>query len=115
MASAREWNVSVSRSMGETPSRNERSVSQENSSWASTVPGSERFTPQCFLPRGALPGPGMGVVVDVAHLGARNIGVDLGSLEAGVAQQLLDGHQIQTALQKMGGEGMPQGVRRGFF
>ena len=54
-----------------------------------------------------------GVVLEdfVAQAGAVDVDVDLGRGDALVAQHLLDGTQVGTALEQVGGEAVAQGVR----
>ena len=57
----------------------------------------------------------MGLGVGLQQLPRIHGGVNLGGGQRGVAQQFLHTAQIAAALQNMGCEGMPQGMRRGFF
>ena len=59
-----------------------------------------------------LHGPGVGLTVDIFDLLIHQVGVDLGGRNVRVAQHLLDGTQVRTVLQQVGGEGVAQGVGR---
>src|SRR5690606_15007593 len=58
------------------------------------------------------PRPGMGVKIGPAQVLPGHVGVDLGGGDAGVTQEFLDGAQVGAALEHVGGEGVPQGMRR---
>src|SRR5215470_6271961 len=68
--------------------------------------------PRAIYARGGLR-PRVSVAVDLEQALGVDRGVDLGRRQRGVAQQLLDGAEIAAARQQVGGEGMPQRVRRG--
>ena len=55
----------------------------------------------------------MGGAIGGAERGVREMGVDLGRRQAGVAEQLLDRAQIRPSFQQVRGEGVAQGVRTG--
>src|ERR671911_1535008 len=55
--------------------------------------------------------PRMCLEVDLLQLLAREVGVELGGREVGVAEHLLDRAEVATARQQMGGEGVAEGVR----
>lgn len=57
----------------------------------------------------------MGIVVDFQQSCGVDTGIDLGGGKAGMAEQFLNGTQIAAAGQKMGGEGMAQGMWRRIF
>ena len=48
----------------------------------------------------------MGLVVHVLQLLAHQLSIDLGGGNIGVAQHLLNGVEVGTVFQQMGGEGM---------
>ena len=52
----------------------------------------------------------MGLVVDFAEVAPRDVGVDLGGGEAGVAEEFLDGAQVGAGLEQVGGEGVAERV-----
>lgn len=54
--------------------------------------------------------PRMSPVVHLTQPISRDVGVDLGGVEAGMTQQSLDRSQIRTVLQQMGGTGVAQQV-----
>ena len=56
-------------------------------------------------------GPRVGVEVDLLQLLAREVGVELGGREVGVAEHLLDRAQVAAAGQQVRREGVAQGVR----
>ncbi|ENN89583.1 hypothetical protein RHSP_59864 [Rhizobium freirei PRF 81] len=56
---------------------------------------------------------GMGAVIDLEQPRGVDAGIDLCRRQAGVAKQLLDGAQIATTGQEMGGEGMTKRMRCG--
>src|SRR5882757_4565140 len=56
--------------------------------------------------------PRMRRPVDGAEAGGIDVGVALGSRQARVSEQFLDGAQVAARTEQMGGEGMAQGVRR---
>src|SRR5690606_20056669 len=55
--------------------------------------------------------PGMRRLIDAQKLRGVDLGVALGGRERGVAEQFLDGTEIATTGQQMGGEGMAEGMR----
>src|SRR6476646_11043485 len=57
-------------------------------------------------------GPGVGLEVRLAHVIGGHVRVHLGRLDAGVAEHLLDAAQVAAALEQVGGERVPQRVRR---
>ena len=59
-----------------------------------------------------LHGPGVGLAVDILDFLVHQTGVYLGGRDVRVAQHLLDGTQVRTVLQQVGGEGVAQGVGR---
>src|SRR5215471_6537836 len=56
-------------------------------------------------------GTGMRGVVDGAEAFARQVRVDLGGREIGVAEQLLHGAEVRTSLEQMGGVRVSERVR----
>ena len=57
-------------------------------------------------------GPRMELVVHLAQPLARDVGVDLGGRDVGVAQHGLQRPQVRAPLEQMGGEGVAEHVRR---
>ena len=49
----------------------------------------------------------MHLIVEGAEPGLMHMGVDLGGADICVAQHGLDGTEVGTVIQKMGGKGMP--------
>ena len=49
--------------------------------------------------------------IDLAQARHRHMGVDLGGIERGVAQQLLHEAQVRTGVEQVGGVAVPQLVR----
>src|SRR6185437_3541845 len=64
-----------------------------------------------LTPPGALR-PGVCLEVRLAHVVGRHVRVHLGRLDAGVAEHLLHAAQVAAALEQVGGERVPQRVRR---
>ena len=58
-------------------------------------------------------GAGVRTRIDVKQAGGIDRCIDLRRGKAGVAEQLLQAAQVSTGRQEMGGEAVPQGVRRG--
>ena len=52
----------------------------------------------------------MGLVVDLPQPCDAVVGVDLSGLQRGVAEELLDFTHVRSAVEQMGGEGVPQHV-----
>ncbi len=51
------------------------------------------------------------MIIHLPQPSPRDMGVDLGGGEAGVAEEFLDGAQVGAGLEQVGGEGVAQGVR----
>src|SRR5512136_1327946 len=56
-------------------------------------------------------GPGVMTTMDLLQSILRDVGIDLGGGDVGVAQHHLDGADVRTTLQEVGGKGVAQGVR----
>ena len=65
----------------------------------------------CLIKNLSLPKPRMIRRQSIAQQLIGNVRVDFSCTHAGVAEHLLDGQQIGTAFQKMGGETVSEGVR----
>src|SRR4029077_10191739 len=61
--------------------------------------------------RSVLARPGVGLEVDLLEAVAGEVRVHLGGGDVGVAEHLLDGAQVATAGEQVGGEAVAQGVR----
>ena len=56
-------------------------------------------------------GSRVGGVIGAHELGRADVRVALGGGQPAVAQELLDHAEVRAAIEEMGGEGVPQGVR----
>lgn len=56
----------------------------------------------------------MGLLVHGAKPLFTDVGVDLGRLQAGVAEQFLDDTQVGPPIEQVGGEAVAKGVRMGW-